>query len=476
MVVFNVNTRAPESNTLRASALDFDDYRARAGAFSRMAGHVGTGFTFSGDGDPELVIGQQVTPISSRCSAWLRRSARTFTADEFTPGRDRVVVLAHRLWQRRFGGLPAIVGSRVTLNGRPFTVAGVMPPGFSYPAPRYELWTPLPSPRTPDMPPIHRSADYLQIVGRLKDGVSPARANVELRAIAASLASEYPDTNDNLSARAVSLPEFSVRDVRTPLYVLLAAVGLVTLIACASVTSLLLARGAARQREVAVRRALGAARWRLVRQFLVETVLLDALGAAGALALASWGMPGDRRVRPVRYSASGRGVARRPHPHRHGAAVAGGRAGVRDCSSGPRGKRGPGGGAARRRPRDQQRRAAAVPCRARRRRGRAGGGAAHRRRPGAPQLRPPDLGRSRLRCRRSAHLLRRPVRAALRDCRVDDPGRGSDRRTALRDPRVLAVGATTHLPLSGQNMENGFSVEGYTPPPGADNPIGACAA
>ncbi len=121
-----------------------------------------------------------------------------------------------------------------------------MPAGFSYPAPRFELWTPLPSPRAPDMPPIDRSAHYLQIVGRLKDSVSPARANVELRAIAASLASEYPDTNDNLSARAVSLPEFSVRDVRTPLYVLLAAVGLVALIACANVTNLLLgARGGA---------------------------------------------------------------------------------------------------------------------------------------------------------------------------------------------------------------------------------------
>jgi putative ABC transport system permease protein len=289
MLIFNVAINSPDSNTIRATGLDFEDYRARAHSFDALAGHIGTGFTFSGQGDPELVIGQMVTPDFFRVLGVQPSLGRTFTADEFAPGRENTVVLSQRLWKRRFGGSPSVVGSEITVNGKPFRVAGVMPAGFEYPGRRYQLWAPLPSPRTAELPPMNRSAHYLQIIGRLKPSVTAEQANAEVKGIAGALASQYPETNRNMAARATSLQDFTVRDVKTPLYVLLGAVGLVVLIACANVTNLLLARATARHREVAIRQALGAGRWRLIRQFLAETAVLYAIGAAGALGLASWG-------------------------------------------------------------------------------------------------------------------------------------------------------------------------------------------
>jgi putative ABC transport system permease protein len=165
----------------------------------------------------------------------------------------------------------------------------VMPAGFDYPGRRYELWAPLPSPRTADMPPINRSSRYLRVIARLKPSVTPAQAHAEIETIAGALGAQYADTNANLGARVTPMEDFAIRDVKTPLYVLLGAVGLVVLIACANVTNLLLARATARHREVAIRQALGAGRWRLVRQFLAETAVLYAIGAIGALGLASWG-------------------------------------------------------------------------------------------------------------------------------------------------------------------------------------------
>jgi putative ABC transport system permease protein len=289
VLVFNVKDADPNANTIRASALDFEDYRARARVFESMAGHIGTGFTFSGGGNPELVIGQQVTPDFFRVLGVQPALGRTFTPEEFTPGRHQTIVLSHRLWMRRFGGSPSVVGTQASVNGKPYTIVGVMPAGFEYPGRRYELWSPLPSPRAADMPPANRSAHYLQIVGRLKPSMTYEQANAEVRTIAGALALQYRDTDSNLTARATPLQDFNVRGVKTPLYVLLGAVGLVVLIACANVTNLLLARATARHREVAIRQALGAGRWRLVRQFLAETAVLYGFGAAGAIALASWG-------------------------------------------------------------------------------------------------------------------------------------------------------------------------------------------
>ena len=137
MLIFNVATNAPDENMIRAAGLDFEDYRARARSFEAIAGHIGTGFTFSGQGDPELVIGQMVTPEFFKALGVQPSLGRAFTADEFRPGRENTIVLSQRLWKRRFGASPSVVGSHVTINGRPFTIAGVMPAGFEYPGRRY---------------------------------------------------------------------------------------------------------------------------------------------------------------------------------------------------------------------------------------------------------------------------------------------------------------------------------------------------
>ena len=299
VLLFNVSTNAAESNTIRATALDFDDYRARAHSFAAMAGHVGTGFTFTGGSGPELVLGQMVSPDFFNVLDVRPQLGRVFAPDEFSPGRCDVLVLTHRFWTDRFGGDPSIVGRQVTVNGRPFTVVGVMPAGIEYPGPQYGLWTPLPTPRTPELPPINRSSHYLQVIGRLRPSIALPQAAAEIRTLASALAAQYPDSNQNLTARITPLEAFAVRDVRAPLEVLLGAVGLVVLIACANVTNLLLARATVRHREVAIRQALGADRARLVRQLLTETVILYAVGAAAGIGLAKWGAAAVRALGPA---------------------------------------------------------------------------------------------------------------------------------------------------------------------------------
>ena len=472
MLVFNVSANAPERNTIRATPLDFEDYRARTRTFESMAAHIGNGFTFSGSGDPELVIGQLVTPDFFKVLGVNPSAGRAFAADEFTPGKENVAILSHGLWRRRFGGQSSAIGSTVTINGRPWTIAGVMPPDFEYPSPRYALWVPMPSPRTPEMPPVNRSAHYMQMVGRLKPGVTHAQANAEIVSIASALATQYPETNANMTARAVSLGEFNVRDVKMPLYVLLGAVALVVLIACANVTNLLLARATSRHREVAIRQALGAARWRLVRQFLAETAVLYALGAGGALALASWGMSALVALGPAdipRISAAaldGRVLGATLALSFITAVVFGLAPALQGAASDP---------------------ADAL---------RAGG-------------RSISAGRARQRFRvvlvvaevalsvvlliGAGLTLHSLVRLTSVDHGFDADGQltfsavisprrypdaaamigASDRildRLASM-PGVVTSGATTALPLSGQNIENGFTVEGYTPQSADGDPI-----
>jgi len=472
LLVFNVNTTDPSSNTMRLTALDFDDYRARTRTFESMAGHIGTGFTFSGGREPELVIGQMVSPDFFKVFGVAPAIGRTFNPDEFSLGRETVVVLSHRLWQRRFGGSPAAIGSTTTVNGRPFTIVGVMPPSFDYPGPRYELWAPLPLPRSADLPPANRSAHYLQVIGRLKPSVSYEQATSDIVAIASGLATQYPDSNAKTAARTVRLEDFTVRNVKTPLYVLLGAVGLVVLIACANVTNLLLARATSRYREVAIRQALGAGRGRLVRQFLVETAALYGLGAAGALALASWGtaimisLGPDDIPRLADASLDGRVMGVTLLLSLVTAMAFGLAPALQGSSADP---------------------ADAL---------RTGGRSA-------------SAGRARQRVRTvlvvaevalSVVLLIGAGLAlhSLAKLTAVDPGFDADgqltfsvvlppRRypdsasmTAVADriaervagiPGVAAAGWTTHLPLSGQNMENGFQVDGYVPREPGEVPI-----
>jgi putative ABC transport system permease protein len=472
MLVFNVSTDAAGSNTIRASALDFEDYRARARTFDAMAAHIGTGFTFSGAGTPELVIGQMVTPEFFKVFGVSPAVGRTFAPDEFTPGRELVVLLSQKLWKRRFGGDPAVVGSTVTINGKPYLVAGVMPAGFEYPGPRYDLWAPLPSPRSADMPPINRNSHYLQIVGRLKPGATEEQAHTEIRGIAGALAAQYPNSNSNLSARVTSLQDFVVRDVKTPLYVLLGAVGLVVLIACANVTNLLLARASARHREVAIRQALGAARWRLVRQFLAETSLLYALGAAGALALASWGMSALVTLGPENIprladtSLDGRVLAATLALSLVTAMVFGLVPALQGAAADPaESLRSGGRGASTGRARQRFRVSLVVSEVALSVVLLIGAGLALHSLVRLTSVDPGFDADGQL----TFSVVISPRKYPDAPSTVAAVNRFVERLSTA--PGVTSVGTTTHLPLSGQNMENGFTVEGYTPAKPDDVPV-----
>jgi putative ABC transport system permease protein len=212
---------------------------------------------------------------------------RGFREDDNQPKQPRIAVLSHGLWQQRFGGQPDVVGRKITLDGVPTEVVGVMPAGFAFPAGRV-LWTPLEY--TPNFTTGQRSAWYLNVIGRAKPGVAPAEVTAEVETIGKQLAAKYVDANEGVGITAMPLLESMVGDIRQAVLVLLGAVGFVLLIACVNVANLLLARAAARESEMAVRSALGAGRGRLVRQLLTESVLLGLLGGAVGLLLAVWGI------------------------------------------------------------------------------------------------------------------------------------------------------------------------------------------
>jgi len=272
----------------RVAPLDYVDIQQRTRAFT-TAGVVGTGFTFTGGTDPELVIGQLVTGEFFGILGAQPALGRTFGAAEESGGVHEVMVLSHGLWQRRFGGDPAVVGRTVTANGRPFTIVGVMPRDFGFQGPRYQLWVPLPlRGPNPDNLPITRTSRFVQILAKLKPGSSEQAAAADLGAVASSLAVDYPDVHADTSFVMSSLIEETVGSVRPTLRLLFAAVVLVLLIACGNVTSLLLARFTVRGPEVLIRSALGATRGRLIRQFAIETVVLYAVGTVAGIVLATW--------------------------------------------------------------------------------------------------------------------------------------------------------------------------------------------
>ncbi|HET6229023.1 MAG TPA: ABC transporter permease [Longimicrobiaceae bacterium] len=280
--VYSRETRSGD-NEQSSSLADLRDWKQQTRVFDGLAMLYSRNFAIAGDGEPERVEGWAATPDLFPLLGVAPALGRGFTAADAVKGGDRVAVLSDALWRRRFGGSRAAVGGKVLLNGVPFTVVGVMPPHFQFPE-KSEMWVPL----VPD-PAEARSERYVYGVARLRPGVTPQRAQAELDAVGRRLAAEHPESNRGWMPSVETYRDDMVDgDLRTMLYLLLGAVGFVLLIACANVANLLLARATARSREIAVRAALGAGRGRLIRQLLVESVLIALAGGVLGVLIAVW--------------------------------------------------------------------------------------------------------------------------------------------------------------------------------------------
>ncbi len=284
----------PRLGQANHSPVEFLAYQAQQTSFTEMAAYRNMPFTVTGGAEPEFVQGMIVSPNYFSLLGVPASRGRVFQPEDARPGAPRMAVVSYDLWQERYGGDPNLIGRSFTINGESATVIGVMPPSFQTNL-SVKLWL---SPRqaAPDYQMNYRGDTlamrenhYLRVMGRLKPGATIEQAQAELNAVAARLEREYPDQAGH-GARIVPLQELTVSDVRQTLLTLFGAVGMVLLIACANMTNLLLARATSRYREIAIRAAVGASRFSLIRQLLTESVLLSLAGGLAGWLLASWGV------------------------------------------------------------------------------------------------------------------------------------------------------------------------------------------
>ncbi len=278
---------------------NFVDWKRRNPVFEDMAALKGDLYALTGVGTPEQVEG---SPVTANLFPLLGTSpilGRNFSAEEDRPGGPHVVLISYGLWQRRFGGDPTLIGHQIWLNNEKYVVIGVMPRGITFPE-KSQIWLPLAlGPRQL----AERDNHYLRVFARLKPGVTLGSARRDMADLAAQLAGEYPETNTNIGAVVVSLRDQLVGDLKLTLWAVTAGVGCVLLIACANLAGLLLTRGVAREREFAVRAALGAGRLRLIRQTLIESLLLAGFGGAAGVLIALFTLPFLRHLVPTTLSA-----------------------------------------------------------------------------------------------------------------------------------------------------------------------------
>jgi putative ABC transport system permease protein len=286
-------------NQNEVAPANFFDLRNQNQVFEGIGAHGPQDLNLTGGGEPERLNGELVTANVFSILGVEPALGRTFLPDEDQTGREQVVVLSDALWQRRFNRDPSIVNRNITLNGESFTVVGVMPRGFFFPARETELW--IPWAMEPEQA-SGRGDHYLRLVARLKPGTTLEQANADVESIAQRLSIEYPRTNEGLGFVVHSLHQDYVGNLRLPILVLFAAVGLVLLIACANVANLLLAQATTRRREIAIRIALGARRWTIVRQLLIESLLLAGGGGLLGVLGAVWGVQALSKLLPENLS------------------------------------------------------------------------------------------------------------------------------------------------------------------------------
>jgi len=288
-----VRTNSSGGQSSGHSGADFVDIRSEVGSFEHVAGYNGSTTTIIAGDVPRSLYGASVTSDFFNVLGRQPLLGRTISPDIDVPGGDRVVILSYGLWQSLFGGDVEAVGAGVSLDGEPFTVVGVMPEGFAFPA-RAEFWAasryrvPEPPSGIGDDPAAVRGTAWFSVLGRLRRDTDPGSAQAELTLLAERLRNEFPDGSAR-GFRLVPLRESIVGAVRSSLYVLLAAVGFLLLIACANVANLLLVRGLSREKEFLVRTALGANRLRLFRQLITESLVLSLVAGLLGFFVANWG-------------------------------------------------------------------------------------------------------------------------------------------------------------------------------------------
>src|SRR5256714_5799671 len=276
----------PQEKRVNFSSREFTVWRDQSQLFESFAGMTGTGLTITGRGEPELAIGQRVTPSFFRVLRATPALGRAFLDSEGKSGQDHVLILSHAFWREKFGMRLDVLGETVVMNGQPYSIVGVMPEDFDFPRREVKLWIPA----ALDAPLFQENLDahFLRALGRLKPGVTPERLKAEIDLLATR--ANAPDDDTVRKFYAVSLREVISGNLRRPLIVLLSAVAFLLLIACANVANLMLARGSSRQSEMAIRSAMGASRRRLIAQLLTEAALLAAIGGMLGIGIGVWGL------------------------------------------------------------------------------------------------------------------------------------------------------------------------------------------